>query len=383
MRLSTKIYAEILLAVGIGALVWIGGSTGVSAQVVEPPYHIDYTVVDLGSVPRMLGPNGGLVFDVDDPNRLWIGGEANGSTGKLHAVGVVRDLDGHITGFAGPPVEVIEAPYIDGGVAYGADGVLFLSRFPNNEIGQVMAGSRVTDKVVDLAALGVVESPGGLGFVPDGFPGAGSLKLASWADGGWYTLSLAADDLGTFDVVAATRETGIPGGPEGFLYIPEGSPQFGPFGHMLVSEWSEGSIAAYEIDDNGDPLPATRTLFVKSVPGAEGAAIDPISGDFLFSTFSGAEDRVIAVRGFAPPPQEPQDPGPGQTCDEPDPRSHDYWRRQCMASPFDDGEAPRQGKGRCGPVPTRSSPRSASASRRARTWRSNPRGPTASPRCAT
>ena len=33
--------------------------------------------------------------------------------------------------------------------------------------------------------------------------------------------------------------------------------------------------------------------------GAEGAFIDPLSGDFLFSTFgSNRGDRVIAVRGF-------------------------------------------------------------------------------------
>lgn len=34
--------------------------------------------------------------------------------------------------------------------------------------------------------------------------------------------------------------------------------------------------------------------------GAEGAAIDPLTGDFLFSTFGGG-DRVIVVRGFAAP----------------------------------------------------------------------------------
>jgi hypothetical protein len=234
MRLSAKSPAGNLLALCIGALVWLAFPGSTEAQTVEPPFDTDYVLVDLGPVPGVLGPNGGLVFMIDDPNMLWIGGEANGSTGKLHAVGVVRDADGHITGFAGPAVEVVDTPYIDGGVTYGPEDVLFVSRFPNNEVGQVMHESGATDKVVDLSTLGVTESPGGLSFVPQGFPGAGSLKLASWGDGGWYTLSIAADGTGTFDVMSATQSTSIMGGPEGFLYVPAGSPQFTPFGHMLV-----------------------------------------------------------------------------------------------------------------------------------------------------
>ena len=44
---------------------------------------------------------------------------------------------------------------------------------------------------------------------------------------------------------------------------------------------------------------ASRSDFITGLSGAEGAAIDPVTGDFLFSTYGGG-NRVIAVRGFRP-----------------------------------------------------------------------------------
>ena len=51
----------------------------------------------------------------------------------------------------------------------------------------------------------------------------------------------------------------------------------------------------------GDPVVASRRRFVYGLDGAEGASIDPVSGDFLFSTFGTGTDRVVVVRGFVPP----------------------------------------------------------------------------------
>jgi hypothetical protein len=73
---------------------------------------------------------------------------------------------------------------------------------------------------------------------------------------------------------------------------------------MLVSEYSAGGVAAYAVDGNGNPIAATRRSFITGLSGADGAFIDPVTGDFLFSTFGGG-DRVVVVRGFAgsvPPP---------------------------------------------------------------------------------
>jgi hypothetical protein len=207
-----------------------------------------------------------------------------------------------VTGWAGTPIEVFaEAAYNDGGVTYGPNDVLFLARWPNNQLGQQLPGSVATDKIISLGPLGVVASPGGLNFVPPGFAGEGQLKLVSWSGGQWYTLALAPDGEGTFDVVSATLETQIPGGPEGFVHIGAANPGF-PIDGLLVSEYSAGKLAAYDADAKGDPIPETRRDFVTGLTGAEGAFLDPQSGDFLFTTFGGG-NRLIAIRGFTPNPQ--------------------------------------------------------------------------------
>jgi hypothetical protein len=51
----------------------------------------------------------------------------------------------------------------------------------------------------------------------------------------------------------------------------------------LLSEFSAGEIGAYDIDANRDPILATRRDFLTGLTGAEGAVIDPLTGDFLFS----------------------------------------------------------------------------------------------------
>jgi hypothetical protein len=342
--------AEMRLVV---ALTVVLAATTVQAQSIVPPFDSDYTLVDLGPVPGLPASNGGLTFPPGRDDLLLIGGEANLASGTIYAIPVVRDLEGHITGFAGTATPYADGEHNDGGVVFGPDGVLFLARFPNNEMGQVMSGSSFTAKVVDLAALGVTESPGGLGFVPDGFPGAGELKLASWSDGGFYTLILAPDGMGTYDVLSATRETSVPGGPEGFIYVPHGSPRFTD-NQMLVSDWSDDSISVYDVDAGGNPVPGTRSLFVSGVNGPEGAAVDPRTGDFLFSSFSLTNDSVLVVRGFAAPPagEDPEDPEDPE-CEAADPAGPGYWHRQCMGVPAAEGGL-SHGRGRGPTEPTES-----------------------------
>ena len=252
-----------------------------------------YECYDLGTLPNVPVNWGGLTVANDDANVLLIGGSANTASGKLYSVDITRDVGCHVTGWAGTPIEEFaEAAYNDGGVSYGPEGVLFLARWPNNELGQQLPGSLVTDKVIDLAPFNVVASPGGLNFVPPGFAGEGQLKMVSWSGGQWYSVELAADGNGTFDVVSATYETTIHGGPEGFVHIAADNPGFVVDG-LLVSEWSAGNLVAYDADDNGDPIVASRRPFVTGLTGAEGAFLDPYSGDFLFTTFGGG-NRLIA-----------------------------------------------------------------------------------------
>ena len=292
-----RVAASIALAVGAPAAV-------AQVPVVAPPFDDSYSAADIGAPPGVPAPFGGLTLRAGTNDRLLIGGEANAATGALYEIGLVRDAAGHITGFSGSATRFADAANNDGGVTYGPGGVLFLARWPNNEIGQTVPGSTITNKIVPLGALGVASSPGSVTFVPQGQPGAGSLKLAAYSGGQWYDADVTPDGAGTYDIVNVQAIAGVTlSGPEGFVYVGSGSSLFNA-PSILVSEYSAGRVSAYEVDGNGDPRLAARRDFITGLSGAEGAFVDPATGDFLFSTFGGG-NRVIVVRGFArplPPP---------------------------------------------------------------------------------
>lgn len=268
---------------------------------VDPVFAGQYTCFDLGPVPGAPATKyGGLTLTAGRcSTRLLIGGDANQPFGKLYGIDVVRDAAGHIGGFVGTAAVAADAPYNDGGVTLGPGGVLFLTRWPNNELQQTRPGSMAADKVIMLEPLMVAYASASLAFVPAGLPGAGALKLVAWSQGQFYTLGMKPDAQGTYDITSATSTLMLPGGPEGFVYVAAGSAQF-PTHSMLVSEWTAGQIAAYEIDEHGDPKLATRRPFIAGLQGAEGAYRDPATGDFFFSTWGEMVDHVVVVRGFRP-----------------------------------------------------------------------------------
>src|SRR3712207_6826470 len=154
---------------------------------------------------------------------------------------------------------------------------------------------------------GVASSVGTVQFVPLGFPDAGAIRIMSYNGGGFYSGTLTSDGMGTFNLSNVMLRTNTGGGPEGLIYVPNGAPVFsGP--SMLISEYSQGRVSAYQLDSNGIPIPATRQDFITGLTGAEGATLDPLTNDFLFSTFGG-QNRVIAVRGFVVPPCAPAPSG--------------------------------------------------------------------------
>jgi len=279
------------------------------AQVLGAGFAADYSVNSLGSVPDLPNNYGGLTFL--DNDTILIGGAANGSSGRLYTIDVVRGTGGHITGFSGAATLFNGGgigTYNDGGVVFGPDGVLFTSQWPVNKLGQTKPGSTVEDKVIDLAALNVASSHSAINFVPAGFGGAGLAKLVSYGGGQWYSASLTPDGSGTFDLTglaqvdvdAATAGTqNLQGGPEGFTYIAHGNKGFGN-DSLLLSEYQAGIVSAYDVDANGDPIAATRRVFLSGLSGAEGATIDPVTGDFMFSTFGGGS-QVVVVSGFVTP----------------------------------------------------------------------------------
>lgn len=271
-------------------------------NVVVDPYYADkYTCYDLGPLPGVPPQKyGGLTLTLDRcSTKLLVGGAANLPSGQIYAVDVTRDAVGHINGFTGTATIHAAGAYNDGGVSFGPGNVLFITRYPSNELQQTRPGSRLADKVIGLAALMVGQSPGSLNFVPPGFPTAGAFKIVSWPVGQWYTVGLRPDMQGTYDIVSVKHDLTLPGGPEGFVYVAAGSPLF-PVNSLLVSEWSANEISTFETDENANPRLPTRRTFIKGLDGAEGAYRDPATGDFFFSTWGQQLDRVVVVRGFAP-----------------------------------------------------------------------------------
>ena len=272
-----------------------------NAQNIAPAFSGNYTLSLLGSAPNVPALYGGLTFLAGDPNKMLIGGLANGSSGAIYEIGLTRGVGNHITGFSGPATFFSTAPYIDGGLAYGPGGVLFYSGYPNNTIGQIKPGSVAPDRIDNLTGLGVASSVGSLNFVPVGYPGANEFKIASYNGGGFYNSTLTADGFGTYNIGAATLTTVPAGGPEGFVYVPLGSALFGA-PSMLLAQYGLGRIEAYLVDGDGNPIVASAQDFVQGLTGAEGGVVDALTGDFLFSTYGGG-NQVVEVQGFVPVPE--------------------------------------------------------------------------------
>lgn len=303
---------------GMSSLVALAASAPTAALNIAPFYAASYSAASLGSVPALPPLYGGLTFL--DSDTVIIGGSANGAAGRIYQVDVVRGAGNHITGFAGNATPFrggTIGEFNDGGVVFGPGGVLFTSRWPVNGLGQTKPGSTDEDKIIDLTGL-TASSNSAINFVPTGFAGAGRVKLVSWSGGQWYDATLSPDGSGTYNLIGITQVDvdpvaagvqNVPGGPEGFVYIAAGNPLFST-NSMLIAEYSAGVIGAYELDAGGNPLVNTRRTFVEGLTGAEGAAIDPITGDFLFSTFGGG-NQVVVVQGFnVPEPPTPSVPEP-------------------------------------------------------------------------
>jgi hypothetical protein len=79
------------------------------------------------------------------------------------------------------------------------------------------------------------------------------------------------------------------------VYVPQNAPLIG--GKLLIAEWSAGNLAIYDINANGDPLPATRQVIAGGAYGFGGGAVDPITGDIVF--FGGSGQLLILRNGAA------------------------------------------------------------------------------------
>ncbi len=286
----------------MGALALLAASGLAGAQpTLGAEFSLDYDVYNLGAVTNVPARYGGLTFL--NASTLLLGGEANGVGGAVYAATVLRDATGHVSSI-GPAKLYASAPQIDGGLTFGPGGVLLFSGYPGNTIGQLLPNSTVPDVVTAVGNNRVTGSLGSLLFVPEGYAGAGQLKVLSYNTGNWQTLPYSVTNDGTLSFGEASAPIPIGGGPEGAAYVPLGSTGFGS-PSVLVSEYGMGRVVAYEVDGSGDPIVSTRRVLLTGLSGAEGAAIDPATGDFFFSTF-GSGNQVVRVSGFAAPVPEPE-----------------------------------------------------------------------------
>lgn len=260
-----------------------------------------YAITDLGSITDLPTPYGGLTIREGSPDTLFIGGTANQTGGAVYKVPLVRDASTQqITGFAGPAVLFAAAPNIDGGLSFAPNGTMLYTRYSMNEFGQLLTNN--TTLSIPLTPLGIASSVGSHVLVPAGSPGAGNLIMASYSASIMYKVPFTIGVDGDYQPSTPTTNVSVnalASGPEGIAYVPSGSAGFtNP--SMVVSAYSMGKIVAFEVDADGLPIPATARDMITGLSGAEGAFIDPLTGDFLFSTFGGT-NRVIRVSGFEAP----------------------------------------------------------------------------------
>jgi len=290
-------------AAGTGLLAFFltTGITGYAQTLTAEFVNAGYTLTDLGSVVELPSQYGGLTIRPDQPNTLYIGGYANDAEGAIYSVALVRDaVTNNITGFGGAAVFYVAAPNNDGGIFFAPNGTLLFTRYSMNHLGQILPdNSYVT---TSLTELGISSSVGSIVLVPAGYPGAGNLIIASYNGHILYNVPYTINGAGQYILSSQTAQVSVAGlaeGPEGIAYIPEGSLAF-PNLSMAISSYGNGTVVVYEVGSDGLPIISTGREMVTGLTGAEGAWIDPVTGDFLFSTFGGG-DKIIRISGFVPP----------------------------------------------------------------------------------
>lgn len=285
--------------------------------VLAAEYAADYVAYDLGAVPKdgggVLPRLGGLVVFPDDPLMAYVVGPSEVEAAELHVVPLERGPCGHIVGFAGGAVKVLGAPYLDL-MTNGPKGVVFISHYPTSLLSQIVPGSPALASTIDLEPLGVAAtwSPGGLNFVPPGFPDAGMLRIMGYPYlqqnslmGSWYRADITFNGT-SYDVAPVEKTVELPGGPGGFAYIPVGSPQFSEQ-RIMVTEWltNPQRVSSYAVDASGDPIPASVKPFFETFNKPWGSYFEPETGDYIFLQWEAQPDHVYIVQGFVPPPPIP------------------------------------------------------------------------------
>ncbi|MEZ4224481.1 MAG: hypothetical protein R3B13_26260 [Polyangiaceae bacterium] len=270
-------------------------------------YAQHYSAFLLGPVPGLPtdGHLGGCTISASDPDTLLVVGNSESPTGGLWSIGVVRDACGHIVAWKGTAQKLADAPYMDANLPYTDKGVLLYSMWPVNKLGQLLPGATSPSSETDLSTVGVFDSPGGLAFVPSYLPAAGELRAVGWPAGSFVHLEYKVQSP-LLSITSASQTTTVTEGG-GFAYVPPGSPGFSK-ASLIMAEWGGDAVVTYEVSDAGDPIPASRKPFFDAFPKPWGAYFEPVTGDFIFLTWTAVPDQVYIVQGFSKPPPPPPPP---------------------------------------------------------------------------
>jgi hypothetical protein len=237
-------------------------------------------------------PLGGMTFDATGTQLLLVGGAgATGATAYAH--GPIRHPGtGRITGL-GSATPFGLTPNADGGLALHG-GLLWWAKYPTHQVAQL---DPVTGLTATTALPAAWSTTGGLTFVPPGYPNAGELIVSSYSYGSLYSFPIVPAGNGFFNLGPATLYATMPQfGSEGLAFVSSGPLA----GHLLVANYTYGKIAAIPIAPSGLPVGGAATPVVLPVidnlSGAEGIAIDPLTGDLFVSSYN--TSILFRIDGF-------------------------------------------------------------------------------------
>lgn len=267
-----------------------------AAQIVVPSGYSATTITNATGI-GVPGPLGGITFSPDGAT-LFVGGAANGALGAVYAAPVVRDPVTQSVVALGPATSFHAAPFIDGGLAIDPAGTFLYTTFPTNELGQF---NGATSASIPLPAASL--TTGGLCFGHAASPFAGTLFVSSYSNGDVFTCALSPNGNGTSTPTALTLWAELPPGSEGIAFVPSGPAA----GDLLVTNYGLGSISLIDVEPStglpvGGASGVTLLTFATGISGGEGFAFDPVTNDFLVSTFQGFPfDSIVRISGFAGP----------------------------------------------------------------------------------
>ncbi len=287
----------------------VAPATPAGAEVeLAPEFEEFYKVYDLGAVPGVPLPLGGITVKAGTDDTLLVAGASENPGGAIYEIAVERNECGHIIGFSGTAQPIASTPNVDANLVYAAGDLMLYTEWPLFALSQLPAAATGPARRTDLRMLGMNtadQGPGGIAFVPPGLPAAGEIRVVTWPVGRWYRVG-ATMNAGLFDVTSVSHVATLPYNPGGFAYVPAGSAGFAAQS-IIIAEWSQTSlqddrVSVYETDDAGDPLVGTRREFMIKFPRPWGAYFEPLTGDYLFLSWGTGDDHVYIVQGFEPPP---------------------------------------------------------------------------------